>query len=573
MSMTGPTSGLPAPNTTTTTTTTASIPTDQNGYINLPVTVDPLQLTSDAFAFIQAQIAGWNPVEGNLESWLIEACARMVAVAAQVAAQVPLTIFEYYGGALLGLPPNNGAPAQVASTWTMTDDKGYTVPAGTLVTYPTSGNSFVMFQTAAAFTVPPGSTATAAGAVTLTATAVGTAANALAPGPMLPANPLAYVASVESTSTSSGGANPETNAAYLNRLSSQLQLLTPRPILAPDFSALAAQQPGVGRALAINDFNPYANIVTPPDDSFETGIGTAAAVTNCTVDQTANWGLDGTHSLQITATAAGNVLATLGPYPVSAGEAYTAIGSLHAETTLRSCQLNLEWKDINGNSISTSDGTSANDSTSGGVAFAVSDEAPENATTVLVQIAVTGCAASEAHDLDEFGVFLGSNTTWSAGGLMGGQERMVTVVPVDVNGDALQASQMTSLRTYLESMRETNFQVWVVAPTYTAVAVEASVVVNSDADIDTVQAAVEAALTAYLSPGTWAGGSQTPSVWLAERTVYYLSVAGVIENVPDVHHIGSLTVNGGVVDVTLGGYAPLPVPTLDITVTQAPVGT
>src|ERR1039458_1368778 len=149
-------SGLPVPDLTTTATTTASVPPDVNGYISLPITIDPSQLMADAFGFIQAQIPGWQPAEGHLETWLIEAVAAMVATYGTVAAQMPVLVFEYLGGQLLNLPPETGAMAEVPTTWTMVDTQGYTVPAGTVVAFPTSGNTTTQFQTTAPFNVPTG---------------------------------------------------------------------------------------------------------------------------------------------------------------------------------------------------------------------------------------------------------------------------------------------------------------------------------------------------------------------------------------------------------------------------------
>lgn len=574
MSNVNPATGLPYGNTATTATAPATVPSAANGYIDLaiPGGSDPYQLTADAFAFIAAQIPGWTPAEGHLETWLIYACARMVSTLTQVAAQVPVSIFEYLGGALLGVPPSNGAAAEATTTWAMVDTQGYTVPAGTVVGYQTTGSTLVQFVTTAAFTVPPGSTSTAAGAVTIQAQTVGAAANGIPAGPLVLVDQLAYVASITSTSTTSGGADAETTAAYLNRLSARLQLLTPRPVLAADYAVLAAQTAGVARALGIDNYNPYANMLTAVDASFETGVGTFTAETNCTVSQSASWGADGTHSLAMAATAAGSMTARSGWYPVSPGETYSALGTFHAATVAAPCAVDLVWADINFNVLTTVSGATTNDSTAGGVQVTSSGPAPTSAAYVALQPRVTAAGAGETHDVDETGVFLGTGPTWGAGGQQTNQERMVTVVPVDANGNALTSTEMTSIQNSLSALRELNFEVWVVPPTYTAISVVAAVVTEPTASLGTVQTAVQAALTAYLSPGTWAGGGQSPPVWLNDTVVRYLSVAAVIDNVPGVHHIGSLTVNGGTTDITLAGAAALPQPTINVTVSAAPAG-
>ena len=63
---------------------------------------------------------------------------------------------------------------------------------------------------------------------------------------------LAYVQAVASTSNTTGGADPETQTAYLDRLSDQMKLLAPRPITPSDYAAYAQDTVGVYRALAID---------------------------------------------------------------------------------------------------------------------------------------------------------------------------------------------------------------------------------------------------------------------------------------------------------------------------------
>lgn len=576
MSTINPATGLPYGSTWTTDNSPAVVPTSTGGYISLPVTVDPYQLTADAFAFIQSQIPGWQPAEGHLETWIIYACARMVSTLAQVASQVPVEIFQYFGGQLLGVQPNAGAAAEAQTTWTMVDSKGYTIPAGTVVAYATSGNTLVPFATTAQVIVPAGATSTSAGAVTIQAQTAGAAADSIPAGPLILVDQLAYVASVTSTTTTSGGADPETTAEYLNRLSARLQLLSPRPVLAADYAVLAAQTAGVARALGIDNYNPYNNLLSAADATFgaTSTVGTYTAEANCTITASNGWAeSSGDYSLAMAATAAGSMTARSGWYPISAGQTYTGLASFHAATVAAPCAVDLVWADINFNVVSVTAGATSADSTGGGVQATTSAQAPTTAAYLGLQPRVTAGGAGETHDVDNRGLFLGTGTTWSVGGAQSGQERSVTVVPVDVDGNALTATEMTAIETSLQAMRETNFQVWVVPPTYTAVNVVAQVVCEPSASLAAVQTAVEAALTAYLSPGTWAGGGLTPPAWLNDNVVRWLSVGAVIDNVAGVHHVQSLTINGGTSDVTLVGAVALPSPTISVTPSAAPAGT
>lgn len=224
----------------------------QNGYISLPITVDPNQLLANALDAIAALIPGWVPREGHLEVAILEQVAQMVSESAAVAAQVPLAIFQYFGS-LVGINPIAGTAATMPVTFTMVDNRGYTIPAGTVVAYQLSGNTSILFVVQSAVTIPSGSTS---GTGTLICETVGTFANGLAAATLNMVDQLAFISSVASTAASSGGVDAETTTAYLNRLSNELQLIAPRPILPQDFAALALNVVGVFRALAINGLNP-----------------------------------------------------------------------------------------------------------------------------------------------------------------------------------------------------------------------------------------------------------------------------------------------------------------------------
>src|SRR4051794_13291250 len=105
-----------------------------------------------------ASIPGWRPQEGHLEVWLIEVLARMEAETRDVASRVPVSIFRYYGKSVLGILSIDAARASVETTWTVVDSSGYTIPAGTVVAYPLSGDRQIYFEVSANVIVAPGST-------------------------------------------------------------------------------------------------------------------------------------------------------------------------------------------------------------------------------------------------------------------------------------------------------------------------------------------------------------------------------------------------------------------------------
>lgn len=141
-----------------------------------------------------------------------------------------------------------------------------------------------------------------------------------------------------------------------------------------------------------------------------------------------------------------------------------------------------------------------------------------------------------------------------------GQERTVSVAAVDSAGQPLAPAVAEALRARLDGEREVNFVVQVLAPTYTALTVRYTVNVDRNADPAAVRADVTAAVRDYLSPARWAGGDERPPVWRLERVVRYLDLVGVVFAVPGVANVTDVTLNGGRVDVTLNGPAPLPGP-------------
>jgi len=229
--------------------------TVDGGYIQLPVTTDPDDLVAAALDAIATAFPGWTSREGHLEVALLEQFAQMASTQALVAASMAVANFIYFGS-LVGITSQPGASASVTTTWTMIDNAGYTVPAGTILGFQVTGTDLVLFQTLADFTVAPGDTATDPGAIEVAALDVGSAANGIAAGTMTLVDSLAFVASVVSTDTTSGGVDAETEDAYLDRLSAEMRLLTPRPILAEDFALLAPKTTGVFRALAIDGLYP-----------------------------------------------------------------------------------------------------------------------------------------------------------------------------------------------------------------------------------------------------------------------------------------------------------------------------
>lgn len=226
------------------------------GYIDVPFEQDPNVMVAAALDYIIANVPGWLPKEGNLEVWLIEALCHRMAESVTVASRIPAAIFRYYGRTLVDIPPIEAARATTTTTWTMIDNQGYTIQAGTLVAFQVAGDVLIPFRTVVDVVVPPGATSTEAGEVVVEAVEPGMAASGVPAGPMRLLDALTYVDTVDAVDATTGGADAETDVDYLDRLAEELALLAPRPILPGDAAVMARRVPGVYRALALDGYDP-----------------------------------------------------------------------------------------------------------------------------------------------------------------------------------------------------------------------------------------------------------------------------------------------------------------------------
>ncbi len=161
------------------------------------------------------------------------------------------------------------------------------------------------------------------------------------------------------------------------------------------------------------------NLLSAEDSSFEAGVGTWAGPTNATVARAATEAKDGSYSLAVKATAAGNAYAASGHYALSAGATYSVMASLRAKTTGRQVRCSLVFLNAATGEISQVDAPFVLDSTAAWVTCSVSGVAPAGTVAGYVQVLVETAAATEVHFVDCAGVFPGTPATWSLGGFVG----------------------------------------------------------------------------------------------------------------------------------------------------------
>ena len=223
-------------------------------YIRPPITADADEIAEQTYARLAELVPGWEPSDGQLDVWLIQSFAALIADLGESLGLVADDIYRHFGESLLGIPPLGGSFSVVETDWTMVDDSGYVVPAGTAVAIRDAAGQTFEFRTAADVTVPAASTV--ASDALVVAVEEGEASSAIdttVSGAVVLLDPLAFVQSVDGAATSRGGTDPETDDAYLDRLRDELRLMAPRPITAADFAVFARRIPGVdvGEAVSV----------------------------------------------------------------------------------------------------------------------------------------------------------------------------------------------------------------------------------------------------------------------------------------------------------------------------------
>lgn len=201
------------------------------------------------------------------------------------------------------------------------------------------------------------------------------------------------------------------------------------PVLIPPYTPVltATQLIDDQQTRALLTVSSPVNLLSYDASSFEASLGgwtadtNMAAPTSVTVDAS-----DGTHSMQMSSSAAGNMIAksgfdALGGPKVGGGKQYTGLASFHAATVGRNVSVGFRWIDITGAAIGADVfGSTVADVTTGTVytQASVTATAPGNAVQVILLARVAATAgAAEVHRVDKASVAAGASTTWTLGGM------------------------------------------------------------------------------------------------------------------------------------------------------------
>lgn len=160
------------------------------------------------------------------------------------------------------------------------------------------------------------------------------------------------------------------------------------------------------------------NILTAADSSMESSIGGWAPAVNCTVASSTAQALQGTHSLAITAVAAGSVEAFAGvgsKAVVTPNTVYTLTGASRAAATPRPFLYFVRWSDRSENIIGSDITPTVNDTTTGWTTTSATLTSPPNAAFADVVVQYNAAATGEVHYADAVGIVVGAAAPWVIG--------------------------------------------------------------------------------------------------------------------------------------------------------------
>ncbi|HVQ60371.1 MAG TPA: baseplate J/gp47 family protein [Solirubrobacterales bacterium] len=224
---------------------------------------DATSIKQEIVAGIQTHYPDWQPIEGELDNLVSQAISRLGAQLFDQQGEMSTAALRGLGQKIIAIPPIFAAPAIVASTWTLSDDDGHTIPAGTQVSIAATAELAVGFRVVEDVVVDPGASATAAGEVILRAIEPGAIGNGLSADAEL-SDSLSFVDLIELVGVSANGVDEEEETAYLVRLVKKLRTLSLSLIVPRDFEIDALDTPGVARALCIRGYDADAETKDVP---------------------------------------------------------------------------------------------------------------------------------------------------------------------------------------------------------------------------------------------------------------------------------------------------------------------
>lgn len=225
----------------------------QTEYMELDLQMDSDQLTLWSIEYMETAIPGWVSRPGGPETIMMEANGLMASEVIDQASQVPAEAMTYLGVSVYGFPVSDGASSSGQATIEFAVETPATmVPQGAEVTVPHPSGATYLFEVDRDVWAPEGGGIVSG--LSVVAAERGSAQNGcFGVGDFQEA----YEGVVNITVTTTvGGRDEEDPLAYLGRFSTFLSIQNGRPILPVDHSNRARLNPRVGRATALNLYQP-----------------------------------------------------------------------------------------------------------------------------------------------------------------------------------------------------------------------------------------------------------------------------------------------------------------------------
>jgi len=220
----------------------------------------------------------WIARESNIEVLLMEALSLQVSELVYAINRVPNNVVQGLL-ALQGQIRDAGAAPTVNLAFTMVDDAGYVIPAGSQVLVE-SGEIQMIFTTTALLNIPALSTT---GSVESVGTDLSSLLNGISSAELSLINGLIYVAEVTLFSTIVGGLDAESDVEYFARATALFQRMTTTLILPSHFVTYALGVAGVFRAYVLDNYDSTDSGAVPGDSGGHVTVsvyGEVAALSN-----------------------------------------------------------------------------------------------------------------------------------------------------------------------------------------------------------------------------------------------------------------------------------------------------
>jgi hypothetical protein len=226
---------------------------DQTSYMDLDLQMDADTMTMYSLDYMEVAIPGWVSRPGSPETVMMEANGQMASEVVEQASGIPAEAMTYLGTSVYGFPVSDGASSSGSAAIEFAPDTPATmVPQGAEVTVPHPSGAVYLFEVDRDILAPEGGGIVAG--FNVIAAERGSAQNGcFGLGDFQEA--YEGVSSIN-VNTTVGGKDEETPEEYLGRFSVYLSILNGRPILPVDHSQRALLNPRVGRATAVNLYQP-----------------------------------------------------------------------------------------------------------------------------------------------------------------------------------------------------------------------------------------------------------------------------------------------------------------------------